>query len=109
MATNAKTLVPLPSLDKEDAKAILTLVTNKHSGGGLYSAAAVEFHSPGSISFELCGDYRRVVFRNPAIRATQKNIQQQHAAIFSETFIGVLASEALAFYKEKERQAQRGE
>jgi hypothetical protein len=99
MAKETTQYVYIPKLDKEGKRARLTLLTDKQSSGGIYSAAQIEFESPdGGTTFLLCGDFRKNVLRTPSLRGTQKSIDTHHATAFTPEAIEALKMEALAFY-----------
>jgi hypothetical protein len=99
MAKEAMQHVYIPELDKEGKRARLTLLTDKHSSGGIYSAAQMEFESPdGGTSFLLCGDFRKTVLRTSSLRGTQKALDTHHATAFTSDAIEALKAETLAFY-----------
>ncbi len=99
MAKEAMQYVYIPELDKEGKRARLTLLTDKQSSGGIYSAAQMEFESPdGGTSFLLCGDFRKTVLRTSSLRGTQKALDTHHATAFTPGAIEALKTEALAFY-----------
>lgn len=105
MAHDAITDITMPELDQhahhEGARAILNLVTRKGMNG-LHSAASVHFAEPnGIVTFELCGDFRKVLAHDRSARATQKAIDGLHAATFTPEAIESLKIIARAFYVDK--------
>jgi len=101
MAYEAVKLIDIPSLDKDGQKAFLKLETSKHYIGGILSSASVEFHGESSISFEVFGDFRKLILRDQRARATQKAIDTQHAQVFTPAAIEELKAATLAFYEAK--------
>ena len=80
--------------------AMLELLTTKGSRG-LYSAATVSWAGGGCRSFEIYGDFRETLARNPNARATQKAIDDLHAGTCTPEVIADVTSRAKAFYAEK--------
>ena len=105
MAKEAQHYVYIPELDKDGKRARLILMTDKHSSGGIYSFAQMEFESPdGGTTFLLCGDFRKNVLTKSSARGTQKAIDNHHATAFTPEVIEELRAETLAFYA---REAKR--
>lgn len=102
-----ETNVAIPALDKPDTNgepmtAVLHCSTSKDSRGGIYSQCNVQFNRDGLTTFEVFGDYRRVIERAPNVRATQKALATQHARNFTPELIAAYTSEAIGYYKNKE-------
>jgi hypothetical protein len=93
----------LPSLDNEGKRARLTFNTDTNSRKGITSSAHVEFeHADGmGVSFLMFGDFRKSVATINNVRGTQKAIDTQHAATFTEVAQITLREEAIAFYTAK--------
>lgn len=101
MATDAKTIIYIPELDKNDTRAVLKLVTSKAYNGGLASFASIEFHGDRFVTCELFGDFSVRLLYNRAARATQKAIDAQHAQAFTPERIADLKAKLAAYYAEK--------
>ena len=102
MANAATEYYYIPELDKEGKRARLTAFTDTSSSGGLSSSVQIEFEAPDKgTSFMLCGDFRKTVLRNKALRGTQKSINVQHSMAFTPEAVQVLKAEALACYAAK--------
>jgi hypothetical protein len=80
----------------------MEISTEKYDDGRLVSAAHLHFVKDGSLTFRVYGDFRKVLLRTLA-RATQKNLNTQHASVFTPAAIDALKTEALAFYAEKRK------
>lgn len=104
MAQEPKQIIAIPELDSATGAAQMELSTEKYDNGRLVSAAHIHFVKDGMITFELCGDFRKVILRTLA-RATQKNLNTQHANVFTPAAIDALKAEALAFYAAKQKKA----
>jgi hypothetical protein len=98
MANSAVKLIDFPSLDKDGLKAFLKLETSKHYIGGILSYASVEFHGKDSITFEVFGDYRKVILRDQKARGTQKAIDTQHANVFTQASIEEIKASVVSYY-----------
>ena len=105
MAQEPKQIIPIPALNIEEGAAQLTLTTDKYFNGQIVSAAHIYFAKNGMITFELAGDFRKVLLRTRE-RATQKALDTQHANTFTPEVIEALKAEALAFYAEKRKSKQ---
>lgn len=104
MAQEPKQIIAIPALDNAEGAAQMELSTQKYDNGRLVSAAHIHFVKDGCITFECFGDFRKTVFRTLA-RATQKNLNTQHASVFTPAAIDALKAEALAFYAAKKKTA----
>lgn len=90
-------------------RAVLTIDTDKYYNGGVVSSATVYWVS--SHSRQNCmslggdgGDYRRRLrVTSKEVRATQKNIDLQHAQVFVEDVVAGLVMAAKAHYAEAVR------
>ena len=102
MAQEPKQIISIPELDIAECAAQMELSTEKYDTGQIVSAAHIHFVKDGMITFELYGDFRKVLLRTLA-RATQKNLNTQHASVFTPAAIDALKAEALAFYAEKRK------
>ena len=102
MAQEPKQIIEIPELDSEAGAAQMELSTEKYDNGRLVSAAHIHFVKDGMLTFEVFGDFRKVLLRTLA-RATQKNLNTQHASVFTPAAIDALKAEALAFYAEKRK------
>lgn len=112
MADNRETIIPMPELDPGDGtKAQLNLATVKTSGGSISSCAHVEYkHAPSASGFTgtsclLYGDFRKYLTNARGVRGTQKNIDTQHANVFTPGQIETIKAEAVAFYAKKKAEA----
>jgi hypothetical protein len=101
MAKEPQTIIAVPELDKDGQAAQLVLNTMKASSGGITSSAWVQFAGGGVISMEICGDYREYFARVRGLSATQKNLDAQHAAVFTPEKIEQIKANVKAFYEKK--------
>jgi hypothetical protein len=101
MPIEMKNNFEIPALNRNGKDAILTLHTHKGGRGGIYSYAQVQYREGPFLSFEMFGDFRKVVANNQTARATAKAIETQHAAAFTPEVKAALIVEALAFYAAK--------
>jgi len=101
MAYEAVKLIAIPSLDKDGQQAFLKLETAKQNSGGIFSSASVEFHSEGSVSFEVFGDFSKVILRDQKARATQKAIDTQHTNVFTQASIEQIKDSVISYYAAK--------
>jgi len=106
VAIDPKQLIAMPTLDRADGAAQLELHTTKHGNGQLCSSAHVHFKRDGMITCELFGDFRKTLHRSRE-RATQKNLDAQHAAVFTPAAVEALQAEVIAFYADKDAKAAR--
>ena len=106
MAQEPKQIIPMPTLDRADGAAQLQLDTMKLSNGQLCSSAHVHFASQGMITCVLFGDFRKELHRSRE-RATQKNLDAQHAAVFTPAAVEALQAEVIAFYADKDAKEAR--
>lgn len=104
MAIDRTITIPMPSLDHDGKRAQLVLSTYKGSGQ-VFSSASVQFVERGYITFELYGDYRKVVRREHVARVTQKVIDAVHA-VFTAEAIETFKADAIAFYADKRAKEQ---
>lgn len=86
-------------------RAILTIDTSKALRGGLESDATVSWHSEHSRSHAFGlgggGDFSKKLHRSMQnVKATQKAIDTQHAAVFTPDVVEALVAEAKAYYAE---------
>ncbi len=85
-------------------RAVLTISTDKASSGGLLSSATVFWrHSHGRVHLFGAaggGDFSKTLARTPRVRATQKVIDMQHAAVFTAEVVADLLVAAKAHYAE---------
>jgi hypothetical protein len=102
MAQEPKQIIAIPELDSAAGAAQMEISTEKYDDGRLVSAAHLHFVKDGSLTFRVYGDFRKVLLRTVA-RATQKNLNTQHASVFTPAAIDALKTEALAFYAEKRK------
>ena len=102
MAQEPKQIIPIPELDSEAGAAQMELSTEKYDTGKIVSAAHIHFVKDGMLTFELCGDFRKVLLRTTA-RASQKMLDAQHTLVFTPETIEALKAEALAFYAAKKK------
>jgi hypothetical protein len=102
VAQEPKQNIAIPELDSAAGAAQMELSTEKYDDGRLVSAAHLHFVKDGSLTFRVYGDFRKVLLRTLA-RATQKNLNTQHASVFTPAAIDALKAEALAFYAEKRK------
>lgn len=102
MAQEPKQIVLIPELDTEAGAAQMEISTQKYNNGQLISAAHIHFAKGNSLTFECFGDFRKVILRTMA-RATQNNLDMQHASVFTPAGIETLKAEALAFYAAKKK------
>lgn len=85
-------------------RAVLELKTGKHYDGGLVCRASVYWHGFHSRSQLIglgtnSGDYsRRPARTDTGVRATQKNIDNRHAEIFTPEAVAAITAEAKAHY-----------
>jgi len=77
----------------------LRVMTHKTSRGGIQSNATGVVIKDGAETWEMFGDFREQIARNPAGRATEKGIATQHAAALAN--ISFVVARAKAFYIEK--------
>jgi hypothetical protein len=54
-----------------------------------------------NFTFEMCGDFRKIVLSTKNLRGTQKAINTHHSMAFSPESVQALKAEALAFYAAK--------
>jgi hypothetical protein len=108
MANKVVRDIPMPEfnrigeLHKEPETAILHLITYRPYEGGVYSAVHVHYVTPsGAITMTLFQDYSRKLEYNKDLRATQKNIDNQHARLFTPEVIEALKADARAHYAHK--------
>ena len=101
-AQEPKQLIDIPELNREDTRAELQIKTYKNDYGQIVSAARVHFVKDGMITFEIFGDFSKTVLRIKG-RATQKNLDTQHAQAFTPESIAALKAEVLAFYASKRK------
>ena len=104
MAQEPEQTISLPALNNEQGAAQLQLTTNKYSNGQMVSSAHIYFVRDGLITFEVFGDFRKVLLRTTA-RATQKALDLQHSSVFTPDAIEALKSEAIVFYAAKKKLA----
>jgi hypothetical protein len=102
MAQEPEQIIPIPELDNEAGAAEMEISTRKCNKNQLVSAAHIHFVKDGSLTFEVCGDFRKVLSRKRA-SATQRNLDDQHFSVFTPEAIGALKAEALAFYANKRK------
>ncbi len=86
-------------------RAVLTLDTGKAYNGGIESQVTVFWLSDCSRShaFGLAGggDFSKKLLVTPGI-CTQKKVDAQHAAVFTEAAVAALVEEAKAYYASAE-------
>jgi len=100
MAHAVKQKIMLPELDTPKSQSVLILHTHKHYRGGIASLASVH-HIDGVFESHMpYQDFFKVVVRT-AGTATQKRIDSQHAAAFTDEAIEQIKAEALAHYAAK--------
>ncbi len=104
MAYEPEQTILIPSLDKEEGAAQLKLSTRKYNNGQIVSAAHISFVKGGRVTFELFGDFSKVLLRTRA-RATQKALDLQQATVFTPDAIEALKSEVIVFYAAKKKPA----
>jgi hypothetical protein len=107
MAQQRKDIIEL-GMTKQDMGleyvAKLEMETSKHYSGGISSGATVFWHGEHSrqhamgLSSGDCGDYSHRGFINKTSRATQGNIDKQHAVIFTPGMRAQIEAEARAWY-----------
>lgn len=102
MAQEPKQIIDIPELNNEQGAARMELSTRKYDNGQILSAVHVHFLKDFMVTFELYGDFRKVVLRTRA-RATQKTLDSQHAQAFTPETIAALKVEILAFYASKRK------
>jgi hypothetical protein len=102
VAQEPKQTIAIPELNSKEGAAQLTLTTEKYGNGQLVSSAHIYFVRDGLITFEVFGDFRKVLLRTAA-RATQKALDLQHSSVFTPDAIEALKAEALAFYAAKKK------
>lgn len=105
MAQEPKQIIAIPELDSKEGAAQMEVSTQKYDNGRLVSAAHIHFVKDGMITFECFGDFRKTVFQTLA-RGTQRNLNTQHASVFTPAAIDALKAEALAFYAAKQKGAK---
>ena len=111
MAKEAKTMIRVPDVDgckpfDGPSEAFLHLYTDKASGSGIYSAAAIEFYDAnGDVSFAIGGDFRVTMKHDRRARATQAAIDKQHAEVFTEEAVAVLLGAVREHYAAREQAA----
>lgn len=86
-------------------KAVLTICTSKHYNGGLESDATVYWVGAHSRqhAFGLAGggDFKKTLLRSDrSVKATQRNIDKQHAEIFTPEVVESLTQTAKEYYKQ---------
>jgi len=83
-------------------KAVLTIHTGKHYNSSLASTASVYWVGDHSRSHMIdlgCeGDYSKLLHVGKDLKATQRNIDNQHTAVFTLAVIDQLVAEAKAHY-----------
>jgi len=112
MANDANTTISLP-LTKKDydgttKTAQLDLRTYRASNGQLLSQAHVSWVGGGFQTTEIFGDFSKVYARTAA-RGTQKNIDAQHAEVFTPANVEILKSNVALFYETKRAREAREE
>lgn len=105
MANEVKQIIPMPELDIDGKIAKLELNTDKMNDQ-VVSSASVHFVENGCITFEVFGDYRKVLGRTRVKPVTQKVLNTQHANTFTAAQIEVTKADAVEFYKEKRREGR---
>lgn len=103
MAQEPKQVIDIPQLDSAEGAAQIELSTRKYSSGKIVSSAHIHFAKDGMVTFMLYSDFRKVLLSTP-LRATQKNLNTQHASVFTPAAVESLKLEALAFYANKRNQ-----
>ena len=103
MANERRQRIDLPELNGPRGSAQLEIRTYK-STPHLASLAHVHFAKDGYVTFELFGDFSKSMVRS-FDRATQKNLDAQHARVFTPQAIADLKAEAIAFYAAKRSKA----
>jgi hypothetical protein len=103
MATGASEYYYIPELDKDGKRARLEAMTDTSSRGGLSSSVQMQFadQTGPNFTFEMCGDFRKIVLSTKNLRGTQKAINTHHSMAFSPESVQALKAEALAFYAAK--------
>lgn len=94
--------IAIPEINGEDTRAELQLRTYKASNGQIISAAHIHFVKGEMVTFEIFGDFNKILLRIKG-RATQKTLDAQHAQAFTPESIDALKAEALAFYASKRK------
>lgn len=102
MAQEPKQIIPIPELNSEAGAAEIEISTRKCNKNQLVSSAHIHFVKDGSITFEVFGDFHKVLSRKRA-SATQRNLDEQHFSVFTSEAIDALKAEALAFYADKRK------
>lgn len=101
MAHDAVTKMDLPEIKADgnlfEGQPRLELRTSKDIMGRLASRASVSWVSDGFIRFALGADFHRTYARS-AQRATQTNIDAQHATTFTVDMIAQIKMEVIAHY-----------
>jgi hypothetical protein len=104
MASEVLDYFYIPELDKDGSRARLALMTDTSSRGGLSSSAQMQFaeQTGSNFTFEMCGDFRKIVLTTRTLRGTQKNLDAHHKAAFTPESSEALKAETIAFYVAKE-------
>ena len=111
MAKEAKTMIRIPDVDVfepfgQPAQAYLNCYTDKASGSGIYSAAAVEYHhADKDITFAFGRDFRATMKTDRRVRATQKAIDTQHRQVFTEEAVAILLDSVREHYAARQQAA----
>jgi len=98
MAHDVEQRIMIPELDTAKTKARLVLRTGKSLRGGIFSTASVCHTEDGMMHFVIGRDYYKIIAQSPGA-ATQKRIDAQHAATFTQQAIEAIKAEVLAYYK----------
>ena len=102
MVQAPKQIIPIPELNSDAGTAEMEISTEKYHTGHIVSVAHIYFKKDGMITFELCGDFRKVLLRKRGT-ATQRNLDAQHFSVFTPEVLDALKAEALTFYAAKRK------
>jgi hypothetical protein len=101
MAQKVSQSIPMPELDKEGKQCMLECVTYRPHEGGVYSSVRVHFLEGQWKTTELFGDFHCRLEYNKGLRATQKNVDNQHARLFTPQAVEIFKNQVRAFYAHK--------